>query len=80
MGNFKKGASIVKAFALLSQLGLTIALPIFAGVFIGSLMDERLSTGGRYTILLMILGVLGGLGSAYRLIMASIGDEKKKKR
>lgn len=80
MGNPKKGLEIIKAFALLSQLGLTIALPIFTGVYVGSYLDERLSTGGTLTILLMILGVFGGLTGAYRLIMVSIGrgDESKK--
>ncbi len=80
MGKQKKGLEIIKAFALLSQLGLTIALPIFTGVYVGSYLDERLSTGGTLTILLMILGVFGGLTGAYRLIMVSIGrgDERRK--
>lgn len=78
MGNPKKGSSIIKAFALLSQLGLTIALPIFTGVLVGSYIDERLSTGGRYTMILMILGVFGGFTGAWRLIMVSIRDDNKK--
>lgn len=77
MGDPKK-ISFLKAFALLSQLGLTIALPIFSGVLLGSHLDERLEGGGIYTIILMILGVLGGLMGAYQLIMNTIGPGRKK--
>ncbi len=67
----------LKAFALLGQLGLYIALPILGGVLIGSHLDSHFSTGGVLTVVGILLGLVSGLRGAYVLIMKSIEDLKK---
>lgn len=80
MSEPKKGLEFIKAFALLSQLGLSIALPIFGGFLLGRYLDNRLDSGGTWTVILILLGLFGGLGSGYGLIMTTInrGEGLKK--
>lgn len=76
----KKGQNMMRALLLLSQLGLTIALPIFGGVLLGSRLDRQLGTGGRWTIILMILGVIGGFSGGYRLLKTAMEEQDGKKK
>ncbi len=66
----------LEAFALISQLGMTLALPIVLGAVAGNWLDERLGTGMIFFLILLFLGIAGGLAGAYRLI-ADVGKRKK---
>lgn len=75
----KKRPSIgsgLEAFALVSQLGLTIALPVVLGAAAGHWIDVRLGTGMIFFLILLLLGLVGGFTGAYRLITA-VGKHKK---
>lgn len=60
--------SAFAAAALLTQLGLVIAMPIVLMVFFGSWVDGYLNTGGLILVPFAILGLVAGMVSAYRLI------------
>ncbi|WP_342782578.1 AtpZ/AtpI family protein [Thermosediminibacter litoriperuensis] len=62
--------------ALLTQIGLNIALPIVGGVYAGAYLDRRFSTGSAFLILGVILGFFSGVAGVYRLVSAEF---KKKK-
>lgn len=65
----KSGAETgLEALGLLSQLGLTLTLPIIAGAFAGHWLDGKLGTGVVFFILLVCLGIAGGTLGAYRQI------------
>lgn len=57
------------ATVMLSQLGLTMALPILLGALGGHWLDGKLGTGMIFFILLLCMGIAGGIVGAYRQIM-----------
>ncbi len=66
----------MRALALLTQIGIAVIVPIFGGVWLGNKADQLLGTGGLFLVLGIILGVIVGFRSAYRLIMTQ-GDNGK---
>ena len=66
----------LEAVAMVPQLGLTIAIPIVLGAMGGHWLDEKLGTGMIFSLILLLLGIAGGIASAYKLILAIT---KKKK-
>lgn len=62
----KKKNSVVTTFALISQLGISMVVPVFLCTYIGIKLDEKFSTS--LTIPLMILGILAGIRSVYALV------------
>ncbi len=60
---------IAKALSLVTQLGLSIALPILFGVWLGNKVDALLDTSPWFLIILTLFGLISGFSSAYRLIM-----------
>ena len=54
---------------LVSQVGLTMVLWIGAGFGVGFFLDRKLATSGLLLIIFILLGVLGGFWSVYKLIM-----------
>jgi len=41
----------------ISQIGISMVVPIFAGVYIGNYLDDKFSTGGILLLVFIILGV-----------------------
>lgn len=68
--NSSGSGSGLEAFALISQLGLTIALPIVLGAAAGHWLDEKLGTKVIFFLILLCLGIAGGFAGAYRQITA----------
>ena len=54
---------------LVSQVGLTMVLWIGAGFGAGFFLDRKLATHGLLLVIFILLGILGGFWSVYRLIM-----------
>lgn len=61
----KKNKSVFTTLALVSQLGISMIVPIFLCTFIGVKLDEKY--GWSTTIPLMIVGILAGGRSVYAL-------------
>jgi F0F1-type ATP synthase assembly protein I len=66
---------IIRALALLSQVGISIIVPIIGGLWLGNKLDQLLGTNGVFLVIGILLGVLTGFKTAYELIMAQ-GDRK----
>lgn len=66
----------LEALALISQLGLTIGIPIVLGAVAGHWLDGKLGTGMIFFLVLLLLGIAGGFAGAYRQIIV-IGKRKK---
>ncbi len=66
----------LEALTLLSQLGLSLAIPILLGAFVGHWVDGKLGTGMLFFTILICLGIAGGFVGAYRQIM--LVTKKKK--
>jgi ATP synthase protein I len=55
--------------ALVSQVGLTMAGSIILFLLAGFVLDRWLGTGGLFTIVFILLGIVGGGYTVYRQIM-----------
>ena len=69
---------------LISQLGITVLSPIILSTYIGYLLDKGLKTS-FFILIFLVLGVLSGGWSAYRLVCAMMlreaaEDEKEREK
>ena len=72
----KINKSVYTTFALISQLGISMIVPIFLCTFIGGKFDEKY--GWATTIPLILVGVLAGARNVYALVkQASSAIEAK---
>ena len=67
--------SVYTNFALISQLGISVIVPIGLCIFIGVLIDKKFNS--NFIIPLIFLGIAAGARNAYRIAMASVKEEKK---
>lgn len=73
----KINKSVYTTLALISQLGISMIVPVFLCTFIGVKLDEKY--GWATTIPLIIVGVLAGVRNVYVLIkQASSAIEAEK--
>lgn len=67
--------SVYRNLALISQLGISVIVPIGLCIFIGVLIDKKFNS--NFIIPLIFLGIAAGARNAYRIAMASVKEEKK---
>ena len=76
-GNYK----IYDNLALLSQIGIMIAVPIVGGVYIGKFLDDKFGTNGILLIICIIIGTITGFYELMRVTLKkSQKDFEKSKR
>ena len=68
--------SVHKTFALISQLGISMIVPILMCVFLGNWLEEKL--GIPVTIPFIILGLLAGGRNVYLLARHANEDQEDK--
>lgn len=74
----KRKGNPYRNLMLITQLGISVIVPVFLCLFVGIWLDARFST--YFTIPLLILGFLAGGRNAYIMARNSIqADERKKK-
>lgn len=61
--------SAFSALGLVGRLGLSIALPVTAGTWLGVEADRRLGTGVIFLFVGLFVGLVGGGYSAYWMLM-----------
>ena len=67
----------LKYLSLISQVGFTMVTPILLCTFIGMKLEERFHF--PFTLIFMLLGVVSGCMSGFRLIMNTIKKMDKQK-
>lgn len=68
--------SIIKAFALISQLGISMLTPIFLCIFIGYKLDEWLNTEFWFLVFL-VLGIMAAFRNSYYITKDFYGKKNK---
>ena len=68
---------IARAFGLLTLLGIGIVANIAVGFWLGSLVDKFFGTPLIFKIVGIVIGVLSGFYSDYRLINDILGDNNE---
>ena len=67
--NEKKDNSVLRAFSLISQLGLTTAGCVIVGLLFGRFLDRWLGTAPLFTLILVFIGAGAALKIIYDLAM-----------
>jgi ATP synthase protein I len=62
------GASFWRSLSVLGTVGWSIALPAVAGAWLGHRLDLRFGSGVRFTLMLLVAGVMLGSGVAWRVV------------
>ena len=65
----------LKYLSLISQVGFTMVTPILLCTFLGMKLEERFHF--PFTLIFMLIGVISGCMSGYRLIMNSLKKMEK---
>lgn len=66
--------SVFKTLSLITQLGISMIVPIFLCVYVGNYLDNRFHW--HTFIPLMILGILAGFRNCYILVKDANRDEE----
>lgn len=75
--DYNKNRDWTENFALMMQIGLTMAGSIVFCFFVGLYLDRWLGTGGFFLIMGIFLGIAGGGYTVYRQIMDMLRDKRK---
>ncbi len=65
---------ILKNLVLVTQLGISVSLPIIAGVYIGAYLDNKFGTAPIFLIVCLIMFSIGGFANVFKMV----GFKKKK--
>jgi len=65
--------SFWRSLSVLGTVGWSIVLPAVAGVWLGHRLDLKLDSGVRFTLILLVAGVMLGSVIAWRVI----GDQRR---
>jgi len=75
----KKGQKDILAnISMISQIGLTMVISIFGGIFIGNYLDNLLGTGSILLVVGILLGVGGAFSSLFRVTKGQTRNQKNK--
>ncbi len=72
-----KNYKMYENLAFLTHLGFMMIIPIFVGVYIGKLIDERFGTGSIFLFIFIGVGVITSFLNLYKITMKRI-DKKGK--
>ncbi|ABW20099.1 AtpZ/AtpI family protein [Alkaliphilus oremlandii] len=73
-----KNINIFKNLALVSQIGISMIIPIIFGVYVGKWMDEKLGTGPIFLFIFIIIGIASSFVSIFKLVESEFGQDKRK--
>lgn len=76
----KPKGHVLQNLALVSYIGITMMVPIVAGVVAGRWLDQRFGTSPIFLFFLIISGVLIGARNVYHLVMKGVDPRIKRER
>lgn len=63
----KNKSKILQNLTLVSQIGISMFVPILISIFIGKFLDEKLGTGAIFLAIFTILGIISAFMSLYKI-------------
>ena len=73
--DLKEKSKLFKTFTMLSQIGISMMVPVFLCVWFGSFLDEKFGTSFLFPIFL-ILGFLSAIRNVYILTRTFYAKDK----
>jgi ATP synthase protein I len=74
MDGDNKKSLIQVAYA--SSIGIAMVIMVFGGLYLGSYLDRRWDTGYKFTLILLIIGIIAGFRNIYKFIKLNFPDDK----
>ena len=76
----KFDSNTLKALSLLTQVGVSMMVPIIGCLWLGQFLDKKLDTSPWLLIIFIILGVLAAFRNLYMLTVSFTKTEKKEEQ
>lgn len=76
MGN--KDFKMYENLIFVSQIGISMAMPIFLGVYGGNWIDQRVGTKGIFLLIGVLLGTGTSFMNLYKIAISKSKDNKKR--
>ncbi|MCH5273675.1 MAG: AtpZ/AtpI family protein [Lachnospiraceae bacterium] len=73
----KQNNKVIKALVLITQLGISMMVPIFLGVFLGNFIDKKAGTSFFMPIFL-VLGIAAAFRNVYYLLKPFYAKDKER--
>jgi len=71
-------SSALANLALISQIGISMTVPIMIGLYIGKWLDDRFGTGPIFLFIFIIMGVGSAFMSLFKLTQTDFKQKKRK--
>lgn len=68
-------SKIFQNLALISQIGISMAVPILGGIFLGNFLDNKFNTGVVFLIIFSVLGIITSFITLFKL--TTTGTKRK---
>ncbi|WP_129599334.1 AtpZ/AtpI family protein [Anaerophilus nitritogenes] len=65
----KSNYDIMKNITLITQIGISMIVPIFICIYIGNWLDKKLGTNFIFLLIFIILGVGASFLNVYKMVM-----------
>ena len=75
--HMKYKKEVFRSLALITQLGISVMVPVFMCLFIGYVIDKKFGTSTM--LILLILGIMAGGRNAYMLAKGVINENERDK-
>ena len=75
----KKDRPVIKALLMISQIGISMIVPIFLGAFLGYQLDRWLGTGFFFLVFLFF-GILAAFRNIYKLTKPFYAEDLKREQ
>lgn len=70
-----KNSKVIKALMMISQIGISVMVPIFLCVFVGIKLDE-LTGKSFFVIIFIILGIMAAFRNIYQMTRSFYAKDK----
>ncbi len=70
--------SALENLVLISQIGISMVVPIGMGLYIGKWLDDRLGTGPIFLFIFIIIGVVSAFMSLFKITQKDIHERQRK--
>ena len=70
---------IFKQLALVTQIGLLMAIPIFFSIFIGYWLDNKFDTSPLFLVIFILVGVYAAFRNLFVTVLKKMDPGKKDK-
>ncbi len=64
-------SNMLKNLVLISQIGISMLVPILGGGWLGTVIDKKLGTGIIFFVILIILGIISAFVTLFKITVGS---------